>query len=154
MAMPLLVRMLAGFAEEGVDYVLIGGQAVRLNGFARATEDVDVLVRSGRDNGERVKRALSFLSSAAEINADWFEPSLGEIENIRIADELLIDLLFAANGQTYESVQPHVRRIDVEGVEVRVLDIDGLLKTKTDYREKDLLDKQMLRRIQQGLDDA
>ena len=154
MAMPLLVRMLAGFAEEGVDYVLIGGQAVRLNGFSRATEDVDVLVRSGRDNGERVKRALSFLSSAAEINADWFEPSLGEIENIRIADELLIDLLFAANGQTYESVQPHVRRIDVEGVEVRVLDIDGLLKTKTDYREKDLLDKQMLRRIQQGLDDA
>ena len=153
MAMPLLVRMLAGFAEEGVDYVLIGGQAVRLNGFSRATEDVDVLVRSGRDNGERIKRALSFLSSAAEINADWFEPSLGEIENIRIADELLVDLLFAANGQTYESVQPHVRRIDVEGVEVRVLDIDGLLKTKTDYREKDLLDKQMLRRIQQGLDD-
>ena len=154
MAMPLLVRMLAGFAEEGVDYVLIGGQAVRLNGFSRATEDVDVLVRSGRDNGERVKRALSFLTSAAEINADWFEPSLGEIENIRIADELLVDLLFAANGQTYESVQPHVRRIDVEGVEVRVLDIDGLLKTKTDYREKDLLDKQMLRTIQQGLDDA
>ena len=53
-----------------------------------------------------------------------------------MADDLLIDLLFAANGQTYESVQPHVREIEVEGTPVRVLNIDGLIKTKTDYREK------------------
>lgn len=35
--------------------------------------------------------------------------------------------------------------------EVRVLNIDGLLKTKTDYREKDVLDKQVLLRIKQSL---
>ena len=29
--------------EEGVEYVLVGGQAVRLNGYLRATEDIDVL---------------------------------------------------------------------------------------------------------------
>jgi len=34
---------------------------------------------------------------------------------------------------------------------LRVLDIDGLLKTKTDYREKDVLDKRMLERIKRGL---
>ena len=64
---------------------------------------------------------------------------------------MLVDLLFAANGETYESVQPHVRLVEIEGVTLRVLDIDGLLKTKTDYREKDVLDKQMLRRIKEGL---
>jgi hypothetical protein len=36
-------------------------------------------------------------------------------------------------------------------VSLRVLDIDGLLKTKTDYREKDILDKRMLERIKRGL---
>ena len=41
-----LLRLLARFREEGVEYVLVGGQAVRLNGFPRATEDVGVLVRS------------------------------------------------------------------------------------------------------------
>ena len=146
-----LLHLVTRFAEEGVEYVLIGGQAVRLNGFVRATEDVDVLVRASRENGERVKRALSFLASAAELDPAWFEPQSGEIENIRVADELLVDLLFAANGETYESVQPHVRLVEIEGVTLRVLDIDGLLKTKTDYREKDVLDKQMLRRIKEGL---
>ena len=146
-----LLRLLARFAEEDVEYVLIGGQAVRLNGYVRATEDVDVLVRASRDNGERIKRAMSFLPSAAELDAAWFEPQSGEVENIRIADEILIDLLFAANGETYETVQPHVRLIEIDGVRLRVLDIDGLLKTKTDYREKDILDKRMLERIKRGL---
>ena len=146
-----LLHLVARFAEEGVEYVLVGGQAVRLNGFVRATEDVDLLVRASRENGERIKRALSFLAAAAELDVGWFEPQAGEIENIRVADELLVDLLFAANGETYESVQPHVRLVEIEGVTLRVLDIDGLLKTKTDYREKDVLDKQMLRRIKEGL---
>jgi hypothetical protein len=38
----------------------------------------------------------------------------------------------------------------VDGVAIPVLDIDGLLKAKTDYREKDRLDKAMLRRLQSG----
>jgi hypothetical protein len=146
-----LLRLLARFGEEGVEYVLVGGQAVRLIGDVRATEDVDVLVRASRDNGERIKRAMSFLPSAADIDAAWFEPQSGEIENVRVADELLVDLLFAANGETYETVQPHVRVVEIEGVEIRVLDIDGLLKTKTDYREKDVLDRRMLERIKRGL---
>lgn len=147
-----LLRLLARFAEEDVEYVLVGGQAVRLNGYVRATEDVDVLVRASRENGERIKRAMSFLPAAAEIDPAWFEPRGDEVENIRVADELLVDLLFAANGETYETVQPHVRRIEIDGVMLRVLDIDGLLKTKTDYRDKDVLDKRMLEKIKRGLD--
>lgn len=142
-----LLHLLSRFAAEGVRYVLVGGQAVRINGFVRATEDIDVLLEPSRDNGERVKRALQFLPSAAEIDPAWFEPQSGEVENIRVADELLVDLLFAANGETYDSVQAFIREIDIGGVTVRVLNIDGLLKTKTDYREKDVLDKQVLMRI-------
>ena len=39
----------------------------------------------------------------------------------------------------------------IDGTSVRVLNIDGLIKTKTDYREKDLLDKRVLERIRDGL---
>lgn len=147
----LVLVLLARFKEEGVEYVLVGGQAVRLNGFLRATEDVDVLIKPTRVNGEKVKRALSFLASAAELELDWFEPAAGEPENIRVADNLLVDLLFSANGQTYDSMQPYIREVIIEDVPVRVLNIDGLLRTKTDYREKDVLDKQVLMRIKQGL---
>ena len=148
-----LLRLLSRFCEEGVDSVLVGGQAVRLNGFLRATEDVDVLVRATRENGERVKRALDFLASARDLDPAWFEPQAGEVENIRVADDLIVDLLFAANGETYETVQPFVRELTVEGVPIRVLNIDGLLRTKTRTREKDLLDRSMLERIRQGLGD-
>lgn len=125
-----LLRLLARLREEGVEYVLVGGQAVRLNGFLRATEDVGVLLRPTRENGERVKRVLDFLASAPD---------------------LIADLLFDANGETYESVQPFVRELIVEGVPIRLLNIDGLLRIKTRTREKDLLDRRMLERIQQGL---
>ena len=149
-----LSRLFEGLHREGVEYVLVGGQAVRLNGFVRATEDVDILLSQSRENGERTKRALSFLASAKEIDPTWFEPSpTGEVENIRVADDLLVDLLFSANGETYLTLQPHIRTIDLEGVPVRVLDIPGLLKSKTDYREKDVLDRSVLTRIQRQLED-
>jgi len=149
-----LLRLLARLGEEGVEYVLVGGQAVRLNGFLRATEDVDLLVRASRENGERIKRALSFLASSKDIEIAWFDAKDGEPENIRVADDVIVDLLFAANGETYDSVQADVREIEIEGVRIRVLNIDGLLKTKTRTREKDILDRSMLEQIKRQLGDG
>lgn len=146
-----LLELLRRFQAEGVQYVLVGGHAVRLNGFVRSTEDIDILLPSSLENGRRVIRALGFLPSSAELQPEWFEVPPEEPENIRVADDLLIDLLFAANGQTYESLQPHVRTLKVEGVEIRTLDIEGLLKTKTDYRDKDRIDREALERLRRGL---
>jgi hypothetical protein len=144
----LFLTLLQRFHDEGVDYVLIGGQAVRLNGFLRATEDVDILLHPSRSNGEKVIKALDFLESSSELDSSWFEPQPeGEVENIRVADDLIIDLLFTANGQTLSDLKNHIAEVNVKGVSINVLNIDGLLKTKTDYREKDVLDKSMLRKL-------
>ena len=146
-----LLRLLRRFSEEGVQDVLVGGHAVRLNGFVRSTEDIDILLPSSIDNGRKVIRALDFLPSSAELDPTWFEVDPQAPDNIRIADDLLVDLLFAANGQTFQSLQPHVRKIEVEGVPIATLDIDGLLKTKTDYREKDLIDKSVLTKLKNAI---
>ena len=146
-----LLGLLQRFQAEGVAYVLVGGHAVRLNGFNHNTEDIDILLPSSLENGRKVIKALSFLPSSQELEEQWFAPPAGEPENIRVADELLIDLLFAANGQTYESLQSHIRTLNVEGVEIRTLDIEGLLKTKTDYRDKDRIDREALERLRKLL---
>ena len=146
-----LLDLLRRFQAEGVAYVLVGGHAVRLNGFNRNTEDIDILLPSSLENGRKVIKALSFLPSSKELDVQWFAPPADEPENIRVADELLIDLLFAANGQTYESLQDHVRTLTVDGVQIRTLDIEGLLKTKTDYRDKDRIDREALLRLKQQL---
>jgi hypothetical protein len=44
-------------------------------------------------------------------------------------------------------MRPHLRRIELEGVSIPVLDIDGPLKAETDFREKYLRDKAALRRL-------
>ena len=148
----LLLRLLRRFQEEEVQYVLVGGQAVRINGFLRATEDVDLLLEPTKANGEKVIRALNFLASSVELDSAWFAPHPdGEVENIRIADELIVDLLFAANGQSLKDLEPYIVHFDLHGIVVKVLNIDGLLRSKTDYREKDILDKAVLRRLREAL---
>jgi hypothetical protein len=146
-----LLQLLRRFAQEQVEYVLVGGHAVRLNGYVRGTEDIDILLPSSIDNGRKVIRALDYLPTSAELDPAWFEVDPQEPDNIRVWDEVVIDLLFAANGENYQSLQSHIRQVEVEGTPVRVLDIEGLMKTKTDYREKDIIDKAVLRRIAQGL---
>ena len=64
-----LLDLLSRFHEAGVEYVLVGGQAARLNGYLRATEDIDVLVKASRENGQRIIRALGFLDSSKDLDA-------------------------------------------------------------------------------------
>jgi len=79
-----LLGLLRRFQAEGVRYILVGGHAVRLNGFVRATEDIDILLPSSLENGKRVIRALEFLPSSADLQPEWFEVPPGEPENIRV----------------------------------------------------------------------
>ena len=44
-----------------------------------------------------------------------------------------------------------MRKIEVEGVPIATLEIEGLLKTKTDYREKDLIDKSVLTKLKNSM---
>ncbi len=147
-----LLEVCRGLQQQGVRYILVGGQAMRINGILRATEDIDLLVPFDRDNGVKLIQGLAFLESTQEVDPDWFtrEANEPDLENIRIADRLVIDILFAVNGETYETLQSHIRVVEVEGVKIPALDVAGLLKAKTDYREKDLLDKAMLKRLQAG----
>jgi hypothetical protein len=61
----VLLDLLRRFQAEGVAYVLVGGHAVRLNGFNRNTEDIDILLPSSIENGRKVIKALSFRSMCA-----------------------------------------------------------------------------------------
>lgn len=144
-----LLDLLHRLQKNGVRYVLVGGHAVRLQGFLRATEDIDLLVPFDEVNGRKLIDSLSFLESASELDPQWFTQQANEpdIQNIRVADQLVIDILFAANGETFDSLQAHIQTLVVDELEIPVLNIEGLLKTKTGYREKDQLDRQMLEKL-------
>jgi len=144
-----LRTLLTSLQENRVEYILIGGQSLALHGFPRATEDVDLLVPFDEENGKKLIKSLAFLDSAKDLHSEWFsaEAHADEIQNIRVEDDLVVDILFAANGQTYQALLPHIKTISINGMSIRTLDIDGLLKTKTDFREKDMIDRAVLLKI-------
>lgn len=64
---------------------------------------------------------------------------------IRINDEFTIDVMPSIAGLSWTDMQPHVGTLDVGSVKVRVLDLEGLLKTKQGSRPKDQMDAAVLR---------
>ncbi len=52
------IDLLAEFGAHGVDYLLIGGQALALHGHPRFTKDADIWLRETPDNLDRAKAAL------------------------------------------------------------------------------------------------
>lgn len=141
--------LLRSLNEHDVDYLLIGGYALYALGYQRGTTDIDVLLRPTREQGERVKQALLLLPDkvSKDLMPEWFT----EGETIRVADAFVVDLMFNACGETYESLQPHAVSIDFDGVTVRTLNIEGLLKTKQTSRDKDKLDRVVLERALEEL---
>lgn len=139
-----LQRLLVALQAEQVDYVLIGGYALHALGYQRATTDIDLLLRPTQEQGERARRALLTLPDrvADALDPAWFADG----ETIRVADAFVVDLMFSACGESIDSLRDHIVSIDLDGVPLRTLDIEGLLKTKQTARDKDKLDRLVLER--------
>jgi len=139
-----LKALIRSLNEQQADYLLIGGYALFAHGYHRATTDIDFLVPARKDAGERIKKALMILpdQAAKDIDPEWFE----EGDNIRVADAIVVDILFNASGETYESLAQCVETIDLDGIPIRTINLDGLLRTKQTTRDKDISDRIILER--------
>ncbi|MBI1733420.1 MAG: hypothetical protein HYR49_11730 [Gammaproteobacteria bacterium] len=136
--------LLRSLNANGVEYLLIGGYALYALGYLRGTTDIDILLRPTAEQGERVIRAMMCLPDKAslELKPEWF----AEAKTIRVADAFVVDLMFSACGETYDSLLPHAVTIVLDGVPVHTLNLKGLLKTKMSARAKDVLDRIVLER--------
>jgi len=134
------------FAEAGVEYALVGGYAIAAHGFNRFTEDIDVLVDPSAENARRWIAALSKLPdhAAAELAAQPDVFAADQLYAIRINDEITVDVMPSIAGCGWQDLAPHITTMDVDGVEIRLLDLAGLLKTKHGQRPKDQMDAAVL----------
>ncbi len=139
-----LKLLLRSLHEHGANYLLIGGYALAAHGYQRATTDIDVVVPATSQAGQRIKDALMVLpdGAAKDIEPKWFE----EGENIRVADAFVVDLMLNANGQTYETLIQHAETIDLDGIPVKTLSLEGLLLTKKTMRDKHVTDRIVIER--------
>ncbi|WP_306604978.1 hypothetical protein [Azonexus sp.] len=139
-----LKTLIESLNRQQVDYLLIGGYALFVHGYHRATTDIDVLVPATIESGTKVKAALMVLPDqvAKDLQPEWF----AEGENIRVADAFLVDVMLNACGETYDTLKKYAVAVDLEGIPVRTVSIEGLLRTKQTVRDKDIADRHILER--------
>jgi len=139
-----LKALIESLNRQQADYLLIGGYALFVHGYHRATTDIDVLVPATVESGVKVRAALLALpdQAARDLQPEWF----AEGENIRVADAFLVDILLNACGETYDTLKQYAITVDLEGIPVKTVNLEGLLKTKQTLRDKDISDRRILER--------
>ncbi len=136
------MRRIAELLEaEHVEYALIGGYALALQGIVRLTEDVDILVEPTPENARRWVRALSRLPDGAAKELAGDDTLHAEPYAIRINDEFTVDVMNSASGLTWQELLPYRTRIE----EINVVSLEGLLRMKEHGRLKDQADAEAIR---------
>ncbi len=120
-------------------YIVIGGFAMAAIGYNRRTMDIDLLVDVTGDNEARVLDAVADLPDGA---AREIKP--GEIRQwtvIRVADEIVVDLMQSACGIDYARASTMLQVRDLDGVEIPFAAAELLWRMKRPtHREKDAAD--------------
>ena len=134
--------------DAKVEYALVGGYAIAAHGFNRVSEDIDILVNPSVENARRWIFALSHLPDHATqelaANPDVFADDTRYA--LRVNDEFTVDVMPSIAGHSWNEMLPYIETIDFEGVNLKLLNLEGLLMTKQGVRPKDQMDAAVLRR--------
>jgi hypothetical protein len=139
-----LVLICRRLNELGAKYVVIGGFAIIYGGYARSTGDIDLLLATDLPNEALVYRALEVLPDKAVRELQPGEVSKYVV--VRVADEVVVDLMRSASGIEYEEAAQDVVIRDVQGVSIPFASPRLLWRMKAHTRrEKDAPDLVFLR---------
>lgn len=138
-----LVRLCRELNAHEVLYLVVGGFAIIQQGLARTTEDIDLLLDPSLENQTRVKRALLYLPDQAV--RELGEEDLTQYVVARVADEILVDLMFSACGVGYAEAKCEIEVREIRGVVIPFASARLLWRMKQTVRDKDEVDRAWLR---------
>jgi hypothetical protein len=139
-------RLLADLTRAEVRYLVVGGVACAFNGFARTTEDVDLLIDADPAN---VRRLLGVLESigdghARELRVEDFGDEEG---SVRLIEEFPIDIFTRMGGRRYVDMLRY-RKVFHGAADIPYVDAEGLILLKAgSRRERDRIDVEALKRL-------
>ena len=146
------VRIFAALERHAVEYLTIGGVAVNVHGHVRNTRDVDILIEWDAENMRRLAAALADLDAKLfGVDADLLDIDPRDPEDLlnganftlrTVAGGLdLFDPGEIPGGRPYEEMRPRAVEAVVQGVQVRAVGLDDLIRLKRESgRDRDLED--------------
>ncbi len=124
--------------DAGVEFVVIGGAAMGLQGSAHVTRDIDFCYSRTAKNIERLARALepyhaTLRGAAPDLPFHFDAKTITNGLNFTLSTDLGdLDFLGEVSGiGSFKDVQASSDTRNVGGVDCQVLSIEGLIKSKT-----------------------
>jgi predicted nucleotidyltransferase len=149
--------ILEELAQEGVEFLIIGGVAVGFHGYVRATKDIDVVPAPDPQNLAKLARVLTALDAQIE-GADEFEddelPDPLDPEALALGGNWVMrtrlgrfDVMqWIGEDALWEKLSPTAIEAEIGGLTVKVVSYEDLVALKEHAgRPEDLTDLQRLR---------
>jgi hypothetical protein len=126
-----------------VEYLLVGGYAVILHGYARSTGDMDLWVNQTNENYNKLK--LVYTNFGAPIfSIEDFESDKFDVWSIGV-EPRKIEILTKVSGLEFKESKKNCVYLNFEKFKIPYIDFEDLMKNKiTTGRLKDLADVEQL----------
>ncbi len=142
------ITVIDALNKYNVDYILVGGVAVILQGLERLTRDIDIFIKSDPDNIDNLKSALHSVfddPSIDEITAD--ELKRYAVIRYGTPDGFYIDIMTRL-GDAFSYQDLEYETIEYSGVRIKIATPEMLFKMKKDtVRLQDKIDALFLEAI-------
>ncbi len=126
--------------DHGVDYLVVGGYAVGVHGYPRATANIDIWVPMRSETAEQLVSALrAFGFDVPQLSPDLF---LKPDQIVRLgAPPMRIELLTSISGVDFDDCYPRGVPVVLGGIDTRVIGLEDLKRNKRAAgRHNDLAD--------------
>jgi hypothetical protein len=136
--------LFAALLTAGVEFAVVGGVAVNVHGYVRATYDLDVFIRPTESNADATFRALK--SIGAPIDGLEANDLLDDERHFRFGSDLdHVDILASIGEMSFDDVWMDRVEVEAGGMKVPFISKARLMENKRQTgRLRDLADVEEL----------
>jgi len=130
--------------SKKIEYLVVGGYAVALYGYPRATGDMDIWIAISKDNAHKTVEALKeFGFNTPQLKEELF---LEKGKNIRMGNPpLRIEILTSIDGVEFTECYGNKKTVTIDDIDINFISLEDLKKNKkASGRYQDLADLENL----------
>lgn len=149
-----ILKLWKALYTNDVKYIMVGGFATNLNGFARMTDDIDVWLKDTLENRKKFRQALKEIDIGDFENIETTEFIPGW-STIYLNSGFELDIMSYIKGfekENFDACYEAAPTAMIQNIPVKFLHINDLIRSKKHKpRPKDLIDIEELQKIRERL---
>ncbi|MCR4318054.1 MAG: nucleotidyltransferase [Planctomycetes bacterium] len=126
MFLKLIARVAAKLDELGIDYMIIGGQAVMKHGEPRVTKDIDITLALDVSEANRIYAAMESLRLTSLAGNEDFVRKTMVLPAKDEESQIGIDFIFSTSALEHEAIK-RASSFEIEGTAAKFISAEDLV---------------------------